>query len=273
MTWVRMLAEFAGDQGEASEAYDPLTNRVVVRLNRCMVKGKFFDILVLMVLENTGWSSVQDCQFVHYIKQYGTIFSNWTGATHPSGPNYRTLMSGQTWSGNEFDGVARPNIGRYVDYKVFNFRNEPAIRHNPFLDMNPDDPRAQSFASVADFATSKTSIMYLGMDDANDAHSGPLSVADDNVMAGIALLPSLIMDPDDRLLCVVTFDEAFGATEYITNHVFTGMLGTDVAVKQVTSRVSHVNFAQFLADNWSVTLDEIDPSAHMYAGQNLLNLL
>lgn len=237
-----------------------------------MIKGKFFDVLVLMILENTGWSAVQQCQFVQYIARHGTIFSNWTGATHPSGPNYRTLMSGQAWSGNEFDGVSRPNIGRYVDYKVFNFRNAPAIRHNPFLDMNPTDPRAQGLGMDL-FATSKTPIMYLGMDDANDAHSGTLSVADDNVMAGIASLPSLVLDADDRLLCVVTFDEAFGAVEYITNHVFTGMLGTNVPVKQVTSRVSHVNFAQFLADNWSVTLDEINPVGKMYAGQNLLDLV
>ena len=232
-----------------------------------MVSGKFFDVLVLMVLENTGWSSVQSCNFVDFFQRHGTVFTNWTATTHPSGPNYRTLISGRSWSGNEFDGVQRPNIARYVDYQVFDFRNAPAIRHNPFLDMNPDDPRAQSFAS--DFPQNLASITYLGMDDANNAHSGPLHVADANVMDAISCLSGL--DQADRLLFTMVFDEAFGI-EYGSNHVFAGMWGTHVPVKQVNSRLNHANFAQFLADNWSMTLTEIDPADKTYAGECLFDL-
>src|SRR4051794_26302106 len=100
--------------------------------------ARFFDTCVLIVLENKGWSQVQGCDFVRQIRQTGVVFTSWRGVTHPSGPNYRAMLSGNTWSGNEFDGVKRPNLGRWADYKIYASRGEPARRHNPFLDMNPN---------------------------------------------------------------------------------------------------------------------------------------
>jgi hypothetical protein len=139
------------------------------------IQGKFFDTLVLIVLENHGWAQVQNCKFVQHFKQTGVVFTSWHGVTHPSGPNYRAMLSGNTWSGNEFDGVQRPNLGRWVDYKVYQYRGKPACRHNPLLDMNPSgDPRATNFLSGALSDAELAPLTYLGLDDANNAHNGPL---------------------------------------------------------------------------------------------------
>jgi hypothetical protein len=46
--------------------------------------GKFFDTLVLMVLENHGWAQVQQCKFVSHLRQHGVVFTGWQAVTHPS---------------------------------------------------------------------------------------------------------------------------------------------------------------------------------------------
>lgn len=234
------------------------------------MQARFFDNVVFMVLENTGWGSVQDCAFAQHFRKNGTVFTNWVGETHPSGPNYRTMLSGRPWSGNEFDGVNRPNLGDLVDYRVIDWHGTAAERHNPFLDMNPGDPRgSQSLGPDGFNVPMLKPIIYLGLDDGNNAHSGPLPMADTNAMAAIARFEQ--MATGARKLFILTFDEAFGA-EYESNHVFTGMIGSDVAVKTVTSRVSHRHLAQFLADNWSQRLAEMPQNALDYAGRSLLDL-
>jgi hypothetical protein len=231
--------------------------------------AKFFDHIVLMICENTGWSSVQDLQFVKYINQHGTIFEHWTGVTHPSGPNYRAILSGQTWSGNEYDGIQRPNIATSIDYEIVDFKGIPAIRHNPFLDMNPNHPGVH----LTDFAAATNAglpdLLYLGMDDLNNAHSGSLNTADANVVEAINLFDQL---KEENRLFVVLFDEGFGF-DYLGNHIFCGMLGPKVSVNQVGSPCSHYNLAQFFCDNWGIIgLNEMDPQCKTYAGRNLIDL-
>lgn len=229
--------------------------------------GKWFDTLVLMVLENTAFLDTK-CQFVDYFAQQGTTFVNWHGAGHPSGPNYRALVSGNTWSTNEFDGVTRPNIGRYVDYSVVAFRGEPAIRHNPFLDMN-NDPKIVSDQLWSGF----TDIVYLGLDDTNNAHSAPLTVADANVTSAVKKTKDLAVLNKKRILFFLVFDEAFGS-EYPTNHVYAGACGINMEtpVKQVTSLLTHFNFAQMLADNWAVNFPEMDARGRTFHGLPLWEL-
>jgi hypothetical protein len=232
--------------------------------------GKFFDTLVLIVLENHGWTQVQGWKFVNHFAQNGVVFTGWHGVTHPSGPNYRAMLSGNTWSGNEYDGVQRPNLGRSVDYKIYQYRGIPAQRHNPFLDMNPHgDARATNYLSGPMSNAGLAPLTYLGLDDANNAHNGPCSVADDNVMQAITEFNGL--SAGGRKLLLTVFDEAYGK-DYSSNHIFAGAIGTGVGPKQVRSSISHYSLAQFLADNWGVTISEMDPSGDTYAGLSLLDL-
>jgi hypothetical protein len=179
------------------------------------------------------------------------------------------MLSGNTWSGNEFDGAARANLGRFVNYVVYRYRGKPAKRHNPFRDMNPDDVRATDYVSGPLRDAHLAPITYLGMDDRNNAHDDRLGVADDNVMQAIAEFNALTSG--GRKLLIALFDEGFRADRK-SNHVFAGMIGTGVAPKQVHSSVSHYSLAQFLADNWGVTLSEMDSAGTTYAGTSLLDL-
>jgi hypothetical protein len=231
--------------------------------------GKFFETLVLIVLENHGWAQVQQCKFVSYLRQHGVVFTGWRAVTHPSGPNYRAMLSGNKWSGNEFDGVQRPNLGRSVDYKIYQYRGVPAERHNPFLDMNPQDARATKFISPPLNNSELASLTYLGLDDANNAHSGELSTADNNILQAINEFDEL--SAGGRKLLLLVFDEAYGS-DYSSNHVFAGAIGTDIKPKLVHSQISHYALAQFLGDNWGVKFPEMDPEGDTYAGSSLLDL-
>ena len=118
------------------------------------------------------------------------------------------MLSGNIWSTNEFDGVQRPNLAQYVDFKVFAFKGAPADRHNPFLDMNPSDRRAMPIPNAVLNDSALTDIVYLGLDDQNNAHNGPLAVADANAMQALQAFGSL--KSGLRRLFILLFDEAFG---------------------------------------------------------------
>lgn len=208
--------------------------------------AKWFDTFCFMVLENHGWYSVQGCKFVDYFKTFGTVATDWHGVVHPSGPNYRAMLSGQTWSGNEFDRVRRDNVSRHVPYRVYNFRGVPADRHDPFYDMN-DDVRTTTNGRYDAYAP----ITYFGLDDDHNAHSGSLETADQNVMEAIATLGKKLKDP--RFLFMVVFDEGFGEN-YRDNHVFCGFLGGSVKKGIIVPYMNHYNLAHYLAANFEVAL-------------------
>jgi hypothetical protein len=228
--------------------------------------AKWFDTLFLMILENHGWSQIQETSFFSWFAQYGTIFSSWSAAAHPSGPNYRSLMSGNYWSFNEFDGVHRPNIGDQVDCYVNSFKNSPAERHNPFLDMHSKNRLPQ--AELSSFK----GIYYFGMDDDNNAHSGSLETADANVTAAITLVQKEKANTD-RYAFFLVFDEAYGL-DWFTNHVFAAIAGPSVPRGNlVHSPLSHFNFARLLYDNWEIAFpQEAIPAGNAFAGQALWEL-
>lgn len=222
---------------------------------------KFYDSIHFAILENTGWDDVQSTKFAEHFRKNGIVFTDWHGETHPSGPNYRTMLSGVPWSHNEYDGIRRPNVAANLKYTVLPFAGMPAIRHNPFLDLNPTNYHPASGHDL----------VYYGMDDTNNAHSGPLATADDNMMRAIQNYETAKQNYS-RSAFFLLFDEAFGY-EYLSNHVFVAIVGTDVKVgTQITCRLSHANFAQFLADNWGLTLKEIPPEGRTYMGKNLADL-
>jgi hypothetical protein len=237
--------------------------------------AKFFDTVVLMILENRGWSQVQDCNFVKYFFENGAVFTSWRAVAHPSGPNYRAMLSGNTWSTNEYDGVKRPNLGLYIDYKIYSYRGIPADRHNPFLDMNPHgDPRASNYVGGPLTDNNLTSIVYLGLDDLNNAHAVPSDqpfppVVDSNVLKAVDEFNNL--KTQQRKVFFILFDEAYGK-DYTGNHVFVAAIGTGISRRQIYSPVNHYSLAQFMADNWDVKIDEMDHSADTYAGSSIISL-
>lgn len=212
--------------------------------------ARWFNRIHFAVLENHGWNQVQDCQFVKWFRDAGVIFEHWYGAGHPSGPNYRTLLSGHHWSWNEFDGVWRENVADHVNSIVLPYAGIPADRHNPFKDMQ---------SGMMTVSPAGANIIYYGMDDLNDGHTGDdaLTTADQNIMH---LTGTLQLAADEAFF--LFFDEAFGLpVEYLANHVFAAVVSpalTSGAVKlshlAQSASFSHRDFAAMLYENWSIAI-------------------
>lgn len=130
---------------------------------------------------------------------------------------------------------------------------------------------ASTPVTAENFMALDANIVYLGMDDNNDGHSGPLSVADANVMRALAAFNTRAPGDKLRRIMWITTDEGYGL-EYASNHVWTGAIGDGVKIGQNIDRgLSHYNFARRLFDNFSVAMPaEADPATKTYAGDNIL---
>jgi hypothetical protein len=217
--------------------------------------GTLFDRVVIMILENHGYDQVAGCRFVDWFAKNGVTFTNWRGVAHPSGPNYRAMFSGNTWSGNEFDGARRPNVADTVPMLTVAWKGVPADRHNPAKDMHAIHATFANAAVLRTFSnilTPDTGIVYLGMDDDNDAHNGNLELGDRNVMEAIGSWSNGDFGPPAKTLLAVTFDEAFGV-EWQSNHVFMGMAGCGATPgNRKPNMLDHYSFSKMLYTNWGV---------------------
>lgn len=236
-----------------------------------VITGKWFNTVYLVVLENHGWTQTQNLKAVDYFTKNGMLFNNWTATAHPSGPNYRTLMSGNYWSYNEYDGVHRPNIGDSVPCVIEDYVGIPAVRHNPFMDMQSGMVVPNARPAIRH---TFNGIWYFGMDDQNNGHSAAVSVADNNVMNLVAEFEQYKASYL-RWIMFFVFDEAFGC-DWFSNHVFAGMIGSHNIItpgKIVHSPLRHENFAQMLYDNWEIPApEEMLHTGRIYKGKEIYTL-
>ena len=94
-------------------------------------------------------------------------------------------------------------------------------------------------------------ILYVGMDDRNNAHSGTLAVADQNLLELIGRLDSSTWfqrPVNGRYPALfLTWDEAFSGN----NQVFAGFLGQGIQAAATSSvKHNHFSFCRLVTDNW-----------------------
>ena len=75
--------------------------------------GKYFDHVVIVVLENQGASQALADANIASLAKRGAWFSNYHGLTHPSLPNYLAIVAGSTF-GVEADHLAAPIKSRSI---------------------------------------------------------------------------------------------------------------------------------------------------------------
>lgn len=143
---------------------------------------KYFSKLIWLVFENHGYSEVFDLPSHKHLAQNGVIFTNYFAATHPSGPNYRILASGNIQTPTEECNTTFVNLSS-TPTRIFNLSKDYiATRHNPFLNNNCITiQKGSPDLFIPDEIPSDVNHVYLGFDDFNNAHSGPLYTADLNL--------------------------------------------------------------------------------------------
>ena len=211
---------------------------------------RYFSSIIWVVCENHGLPQVKDLPSHQLLASRGAVLTNYFSVTHPSGPNYRSMAAGDFWTHDEILAKEKPTIVTQtrVEAVVWSFKGPPAARHNPLADLKS----AHSKTSQLDLESLPDScILYVGMDDKNNAHSGPLAVADQNLLELIGRLDrsTWFQRPvNGRYPALfVTWDEAYGGN----NQVFAAFFGLGVQAS-ATSNVkhSHFSFCRLVTDNW-----------------------
>lgn len=207
-----------------------------------------FGHVVLVVEENHSYSEVIGSPSMPYLNslanQYG-VATHYYANMHPSIGNYFELTAGQTITGD--DGIARPidvnNIVRILvgAGKTWKSYAEglpsvgfitgdayPYVRHHNiltyFTDVTQSATQTQNIVPFTQFGSdvSKNALPNFSLvvpDLLNDAHDGPLSVADTWLRTNMQGLISSSTFQADGLLIIV-FDESEGIdTEHGGGHV------------------------------------------------------
>src|SRR5438105_5116732 len=76
------------------------------RAGRAPARSRWWSSLVFGVFENHGFAQVAGLPSHRRLAREGTVLARYTAVSHPSGPNYRAMISGATW------GVGETEIGR-----------------------------------------------------------------------------------------------------------------------------------------------------------------
>src|SRR5262249_38213556 len=133
---------------------------------------------------------------------------------------------------------------------VWNYKGKPARRHNPFLDLK----NAHEAKDAVDLESlPERCLLYVGMDDQNNAHSGPLDVADRNLIELIDKLTASAWwnRPVDGAypLLFVTWDESYSAG----NQVYAAFYGRGIRPgARSDTKLDHFSFCRLCCENFGV---------------------
>ena len=225
--------------------------------------ARWWSGLVFGVLENRSAAEVQAMPSHVRVAREGAVLSEYYAVGHPSGPNYRAMISGETWGRREVVAAFHPSVASVaagmappVPTYVYHLAGTIAARHNPF-----DDLRAPLAAERHGFdvfrrdlsgALPQAAIVYVGWDDADDLHNGNFALADRSVTNLLDALEGSIWfatpDAAGRYPALfLTYVEDDGTAG---NRVFAAWWGRGVR-RGFVSRIRHTHygFCRTLTDN------------------------
>ncbi|RKP25344.1 phosphoesterase, partial [Syncephalis pseudoplumigaleata] len=257
-----------------------------------LVKGRYFDRVVIINLENRNYAAVQSSPYWQELAQRGRLLSNYNDITHPSQPNYVAQIFGST-DGVFFDfksSVKGRNLvdlleEKRVSWKAYmeNYPGGPdncfkesnnddklyRRKHNPFMvaeNVREEPARCAKIVNADQFerdlgSGSLPQYSYYTPNMNNDGHDTSLEYATNWLKA---FLEPKLADPNftRRTLIVVTFDEA--ENYLIRNQVYTVLLGEAAGRKGTVddSEYNHYSLLRTVEDNWGLgTLKRNDAEA------------
>lgn len=233
-----------------------------------MSTGLRFSSLVWVVGENHNVHEVLELSSHRRLRRQGAFLSNYSAITHPSGPNYRAMAAGRYWTQDERLDQQKPTFASQakLPVTVWKFRGWPARKHNPFYDLKTPHTTAEDLDLES---LPPRCVLYVGLDDENNAHDGSLDRADDNFNALIDQLEASVWfnTPVDGLYpaLFLTWDEAYRAR---TNQVFAAFMGRGVtAGAEAVQELNHFSFCRLCCENFGVT-----PLAHAAQTETILGI-
>lgn len=235
------------------------------RPGRATARGRWWSSLVFGVFENRGFIEVAGLPSHQRLAREGTLLARYFGVGHPSGPNYRALISGSTWGTSETVGTFHPSIASLAAAQTppiptftYHLAGEIARRHNPFLDLRapvaavrrgPDAFRRDLAGTLPPSA-----LVYVGWDDRNNMHDGFRTRADENLTS---LLDALAASPwftePDREGRYPALFFCYDESDRADNQVFAAWWGRGVRSGVVArTPYTHYSFCRTVTDNWGL---------------------
>ena len=211
--------------------------------------------LAWAVMENHGYKQTENLDSHLYLLHHPNCisFTNYYATNHPSGPNYRVLAAGNKVTNEETYGKEFPCLASCLQNVnkltcVVNLAGNIALRHNPYMDM-----LAQGILYKFNFDNidnlSQFDHLYFGWDDFNNAHSGSLQQADENLLELVKQIEQSKWFADGNIL-LFTWDESF--TLFDEQHVNCFALSKQFSNQQDDRKLSHFDFCKTMYDNYGL---------------------
>ncbi|KAI1768914.1 phosphoesterase-domain-containing protein [Hypoxylon sp. FL1150] len=266
------------------------------------VKGKAFDRLAIIWLENTDYDLAIGDPNLAWLAQRGITLSNYHALTHPSQPNYIASVGGD-YFGMQHDDFTQvvQNVSTIIDlledkgiswghyqedmpYSGFeglayvnqqNGKNDYVRKHNPAISYNSNAGLIDRLACIKNLTVFSQDLaagtlpqwMFITPNMTSDGHDTSVTVAGTWTRN---FLEPLLSDPRfmDNTLVLVTFDE--NETYSIQNRVLGILLGDAVPADLVnTTDESYYNHYSEIATaeaNWDLhTLGRFDVGANVFS--------
>lgn len=216
----------------------------------------YFSAIVWCVMENHGYNQVKDLSAFKFLAAHGATFAQYHAVTHPSGPNYRVMASGETWTRREVFDRAEPTVatelsGHGIGTYDWQVRGEADLKHDPYRDLH--SPLEVLYGALDPDRLPPQTQVYLGFDDWNNAHNGTLDAVNRNLLSLIRTLDASkwFNTPVNGHYPVfmVTWDESFLGDQ----RVYTAFYGHGVKAGYVSKiPYTHYDFCRTLTDNWGL---------------------
>jgi acid phosphatase len=251
--------------------------------------GKYFDHVVIVVLENQGTKQALADPNIASLVKSGAWFSNYYGLAHPSLPNYLAIVAGTTF-GLERDHVSAPlkapSIVDRLEQKGLTWKsyaedypgrcflhNEAgevhltpkaeatAIyvkRHVPLLEfasIQNDPTRCAHVVNAREFmrdarAGKLPNYSFYTPNVWNDGHDTSLATSS-AWLVGFVQSFRATLGMHQRTLLVVTWDEG-GEEDYRHNQVLTIFLGDVVSPGRYDAKLTHYSLLRTIEDNFGL---------------------
>jgi phospholipase C len=251
---------------------------------------KNFDHVLIIVLENTDFSTAMANPYLSQLTIRGTLLSNYFAITHPSYPNYLAMVGGSTF-GQTDDGQEDLDKTNLVDlmeaagitWKAY-AEALPAKSCYTGVQTGTYVRKHEPFASFVDVQTNPQRCAKIVNSDQlqKDAASGNLpqymffapDLNDDGHDTGVKysanwlknFLPTLEQNSaiSKDTLIIITFDEG---TNGSSNQIYTLLLGPMVKAGNSTSiRYDHYSLLRTIEDNFGLpTLGREDSKAKAFS--------
>ncbi|WP_237152482.1 alkaline phosphatase family protein [Oryzibacter oryziterrae] len=258
-----------------------------------------FSRVVVVVLENTDYATAIAQPFMKSLSSKGALLTNFSAETHPSQPNYITMIAGSALG---VDEVALPDgnvtrdarhLGNLLESKGRNWRvyaeGYPGAKgncylgarsggyvrkHVPFLSFKDvqTTSRCNKVVSATIFAADAKAgrlpayTLYVPTLD-NDGHDTGAAFADAwlKTTIGPLLADSSVMK---NTLVVVTFDEGVGKGAHVKSHIATWLIGPMVKPGATSARAyTHNSLLRTIEDTFALgTLGRGDATARPITG-------